>query len=201
VPVLVRDAEGGAEGEGTFTVLDRRVIPLGTGAPQDEPSSAVRTRFRWRGRESVLYNVHLRSFGDEKPWEDRIHFFEPTTWLPYLRRYRDAFRARAADVAQLMTVVEAETLPVLIAGDFNGTSDNWVYRRLRGDRQDAFLVAGAGAGYTYRSDKPFVRIDFVLVDEAWDVTAAAVPAVGFSDHRPLVVRLRWAEGEAGPAAP
>ncbi|HLT47515.1 MAG TPA: endonuclease/exonuclease/phosphatase family protein [Rubricoccaceae bacterium] len=187
VPVLVHD-----EAE-AFAVVERQVIPLGSGAEGDEPSSATRTRFRWRGREGVLYNVHLRSFGDEKPWEDRIRLLEPTTWLPYLRRYRDAFRARAADVEQLRAAIEAEALPVLIAGDFNGTADNWVYRRLRGDRRDAFLVAGAGAGYTYRADRPVVRIDFVLVDEAWDVTAAEVPAVGFSDHRPLVVRLRWAE--------
>jgi endonuclease/exonuclease/phosphatase family metal-dependent hydrolase len=143
----------------------------------------------------VLYNVHLRSFGDAKPWEDRIHLLEPTTWLPYLRRYRDAFRARAVDVEQLANVIDDETLPVLIVGDFNGTSDNWTYRELRGDRRDAFLMAGAGAGHTYRADKPFVRIDFVLADAAWDVTAADVEPVAFSDHRPLVVRMRWAQEE------
>lgn len=192
VPVLVRDD--------AVAVLERRIVPLGA-EDEENTSSATRTRFRWQGREGVLYNLHLRSFGDEKPWEDRIRLFEPTTWLPYLRRYRDVFRARAADVEQLAEVVEQETLPVLIVGDFNGTADNWTYRKLLGGRRDAFHVAGAGAGNTYRADRPFVRIDFALVDPAWDVTAADVSDVAFSDHRPLVVRLRWAGAEAGQGEP
>jgi endonuclease/exonuclease/phosphatase family metal-dependent hydrolase len=187
VPVLVRDRAD------TLAVLEQRVLPLGTGAEEDRPSSATRTRFRWQGREGVLYNVHLRSFGDDKPWEDRIRLLEPATWLPYLRQYRDAFRARAADVDQLTAFVEAETLPVLVVGDLNGTADNWTYEALRGGRRDAYLTAGAGAGHTYRADKPLVRIDFVLADRAWDVTMARVLDVGFSEHRPLVVGLRWAE--------
>lgn len=191
VPILVRDSV--QSDVDAPVAIEHRAVPLGTGDVDDRPSAATRTRFRWQGREGVLYNVHLRSFGSEKPWEDRIHFLEPTTWLPYLRRYRDVFRARAADVEQLVEAVEAETLPVLIAGDLNSTTDNWVYRKLRGNRRDAYLTAGAGAGYTYRSDKPLVRIDFVLVDPAWDVTAADVLDVTFSEHRPLVVRLRWAD--------
>jgi endonuclease/exonuclease/phosphatase family metal-dependent hydrolase len=162
---------------------------------------AIRTRFRWQGREGVIYNLHLRSYGSQKPWEDRIHLLEPATWLPYLRRYRDVFRAHAADVEQLAAAIEAEELPVLVVGDFNGTSDNWTYRQLRGARRDAFLVAGAGAGNTYRSDKPFVRIDFILADRAWDVTAAEVPAVRFSDHLPVVVRLRWTDAAEASVAP
>jgi endonuclease/exonuclease/phosphatase (EEP) superfamily protein YafD len=189
VPVLVREGRvAGAE------VLDQRPVPIDVGdADPAAVSAATRTHFRWRGREGVLYNVHLRSFGSQKPWEDRIRLFEPGTWLPYLRRYRDVYRARAAEAEQIAAAVEAEALPVLVVGDFNATPNNWEYRRLRRGRRDAFFAAGLGSGHTYRADRPFVRIDYVLADEAFAVTAAEVPLVGFSDHRPLVVRLRWAE--------
>ena len=198
VPVLAREDAG-------VEVLGQRSIQVdagdGTDGSDHSVSMATRTHFRWQGREGVLYNVHLRSFGPQKPWEDRIRLFEPGTWLPYLRRYRDVYRARAAEVEQIAEAVEAETLPVLIAGDFNGTANNWEYHRLRGGRQDAFFAAGLGSGNTYRADKPFVRIDYVLADEAWTVTSAEVPVVGFSDHRPVVVQLRWTEGTGGEGAP
>ena len=182
VPLLVRNEY--------IEVLEQQVIASGT--PEDEEgSSAMRTRFRWQEREGVLYNVHLRSFGEQKPWQDRILPFEPDTWLPYLRRYRDAFRARAADVEHIAGAIDEETLPVLVVGDFNSTANNWIYRRLRGARRDAFRIGGEGLGHTYRADQPLVRIDFILADPAWDVIGASVLPVAFSDHRPVVARLRW----------
>lgn len=191
VPLLVR--------EGPVEVLEKSALRLGD-ENDDDASMAIRTHFRWREREGVLYNVHLRSFGERKPWEDRLRVLEPGTWLPYLRQYRTAFKARAVEVAQITERLDEETLPVIVVGDFNGTAANWTYRQLRGDRIDAFRVAGEGAGHTYRSDKPLVRIDFVLADPSWIVTEAHVPAVTFSDHRPVVVRLRWRD-EATPEAP
>ncbi len=191
VPLFVR--------EGALEVLEQRALNVGE-AGDNDASMAIRTHFRWRGREGVLYNVHLRSFGERKPWEDRLRPFEPGTWLPYLRQYRAAFKERGVEVDQIAELLEAETLPVMVVGDFNGTPANWTYRRLRGDRVDAFRRAGVGTGHTYRADKPLVRIDFVLADTAWAVTEAHVSPVGFSDHRPVVARLRW-RAEGPPDAP
>jgi len=184
VPLLFREQVGEAE------VVEQTAVRLGESADPDI-SMAIRTHFRWQGREGVLYNIHLRSFGDQKPWNANIRPFDVGTWWPYLRQYRDVYRLRAEEVEALALQIDAEELPVIVLGDFNDTADTWTFKRLQGDRADAFNVAGAGSGHTYRSDKPFVRIDFALVDKAWEVVDAAVPNVRFSDHRPLVVRLRW----------
>ena len=184
VPLLFRERVGEVE------VVEQTAVRLGESA-DPEISMAIRTHFRWEDREAVLYNVHLRSFGDQKPWNDDIRLLNIDTWKPYLRRYRDVYRLRAEEVEALALQVDAEELPVIVLGDFNDTAYTWTFNRLRGDRADAFNVAGAGSGHTYRSDKPFVRIDFALVDKAWEVVDAVVPNVQFSDHRPLVVRLRW----------
>jgi len=184
VPLLFRERVGEVE------VVEQTAVRLGESA-DPEISMAIRTHFRWEDREGVLYNVHLRSFGDQKPWNDDIRLLNIETWKPYLRRYRDVYRLRAEEVEALASQIDAEELPVIVLGDFNDTAYTWTFKRLRGDRADAFNVAGAGSGHTYRSDKPFVRIDFVLVDKAWEVVDAVVPDVRFSDHRPLVVRLRW----------
>ena len=197
VPILIRDASG-------VDVVEQEALIVGVERDADV-SLALRTQFRWGGREAVLYNVHLRSFGAEKPWNDsRVRLTQPATWAPYLRRYRTVYAQRGAEVAEIAEQIEEETLPVIVVGDFNSTADNWSYRRLRRaggvSRQDAFRDAGGLAwGRTYRSDKPFVRIDFVLVDPAFEVTAARTADVTFSDHRPVRVRLRWREAAAsGP---
>ena len=197
VPVLVRRGSG-------VEVVEQEPVVVG---PAGDPAASVvlRTRFRWGGREAVLYNVHLRSFGEAKPWEDdAVRWDRPRSWVPYLRQYRAVYAGRRADVADLAERIEAEALPVVVAGDFNSTADNWSYWRLRRaglgggvvgpSRLDAFREGGGAAwGRTYRADRPLVRIDFVLADPAFVVTAAETAPVAFSDHRPVRVRLRWRE--------
>lgn len=189
VPLLVRD---GAAVE----VLDQEALVLGVERDPDV-SLALRTRLRWGGRELVLYNVHLRSFGAVKPWEDStVTLRRPSSWAPYLRLYRGVYARRGAEAAEIARRIAAETLPVVVAGDFNSTADNWSYRALRTaggvGRTDAFQRAGGtGWGRTYHALRPFVRIDFVLADPALAVTSAQTSPVTFSDHRPVRVGLRW----------
>ena len=191
VPLLVRRAAG-------LTVVEQEDVSLG---PDPDVSLAIRSRVRWRGREFVLYNVHLRSFGQQKPWEDSdVRMSEPFTWLPYLQTYRVVYAQRGAETERLAERIAAETLPVVVAGDFNSTADNATTHRLKtagrpagSPRVDAFRARGGWAwGRTYRADRPAVRIDFVLVDPALDVVGADVADVAFSDHRPVRTHLRWA---------
>ncbi len=158
-----------------------------------EPAArVVRTRFRWQGREAVHYNLHLRSFGNRKPWEDERRR-SPRRWLSYLRQYRDAYLVRAREMEQVRAMLAQETLPLIVSGDFNSTPHNWVYHGLADGLVDAFRVAGRGWGATYHADFPVARIDHVLVSRAWKVVQAHVSKAPYSDHLPLVVRLRWRE--------
>ena len=189
VPLLVR--EGGPR------VLEQEAIVISD--PRDNlASQAIRTELEWEGRSFVLYNVHLRSFGDAKPWQDPdFALLRPRTWGPSLSRLARVYRQRAVDTDRIVAAVERETLPVVIAGDFNSTADNWSYRELRQAggvrRQDAFREAGSELwGRTFHAETLVVRIDHVLVDPALAVLSAEVRNVGFSDHRPVLTQLRWA---------
>ena len=191
VPLLVRD---GAPVE----VVEQEALVLGVERDPDV-SLALRTHLRWDGRELVLYNLHLRSFGAVKPWEDStVSLTRPATWAPYLRLYRGVYAKRGDEAAEIAQRIAAETLPVVVAGDFNSTADNWSYRALRTaggvGRADAFQRAGGWRwGRTYHALRPFVRIDYVLADPALAVTSARTTPVTFSDHRPVRVSLRWRE--------
>ncbi len=192
VPILARTVEDSA------MAMEAEEVVMGA-VDQDNVTEAVRLQFRWQGRPAVLYGVHLRSYGVPKPWQDpALDALSPRTWLPYLRGYRDAYRARALEVERLVERIAAETAPVIVAGDFNEGPFSWAYRQIRDAgtrRADAFLAAGEGDGRTYHARRPVVRIDYVLADPAFEVVSARVRATTFSDHRPVVVRLRWrAEG-------
>lgn len=172
----------------------------------DEGTEVIRVPFVWEGREAVLYNLHLRSYGSAKPWKaDEPRLFDPTFWARYLRQYREAYRVRAWEAEEIHRILAAETRPFIVTGDFNSTPHNWVYGRLKGDLglRDAFKVGGRGWGATYHADLPFARIDYVLVSPAWAVVSAHVPEASLSDHRPVVARLRWRDPEPGvpPARP
>ncbi len=191
VPLLVRD-------EAPVEVLEQEALVLGVERDPDV-SLALRTHLRWDGRELVLYNLHLRSFGAVKPWEDStVSLTRPSTWAPYLRLYRGVYAKRGDEAAEIAQRIADETLPVVVAGDFNSTADNWSYRALRTaggvGRTDAFQRAGGWRwGRTYHALRPFVRIDFVLADPALEVVSARTTPVTFSDHRPVRVGLRWRE--------
>jgi endonuclease/exonuclease/phosphatase family metal-dependent hydrolase len=154
----------------------------------------TRMQVRWQGRDVALYNLHLRSYGEDKPWEEEdAPPFAPGLWIAYLGRFYEAYRARAWEASQIRDMLVRETLPLIVCGDFNSTPHNWVYGHLAEGLQDAFRQAGSGWGGTYHTRFPFARIDFVLVSPEWEIVSAHVPGVVLSDHRPLVVRLRWRE--------
>lgn len=181
---------------GRVPLYDLSQKTLRMGNAKEDLTYVVRTGFRWKGRRAVLYNVHLRSFGGDKPWRaENPHLFDLGFWKPYLRQYRRAYRARAREVEHIRTMMDKETLPVVIAGDFNSTPHSWAYRQLSAGMQDVFRLTGRGWGSTYHSRLPFARIDFVLASKEWEAVSARVLDVELSDHRPVLAVLRWRDEE------
>ncbi len=83
------------------------------------------------------------------------------------------------------------TTPVLVGGDFNAEPTSAVMQRLRTATQlrDAWTECGQGDGFTYPSDQPTKRIDYLFLTGSLKCTAAQVIDTKISDHRPLLVTL------------
>ncbi|PSQ76005.1 MAG: hypothetical protein BRD37_07785, partial [Bacteroidetes bacterium QH_8_67_23] len=179
--------------------LSQQTLRAGRPADMKDVTYVARAGFEWKGRRAVLYNVHLRSFGSDKPWRaDNPHLFDWGFWKPYLHQYRNAYRARAKEIERIRKMLRQEKRPVIVAGDFNSTPHSWVYRQLTaGGMQDAFGRTGDGWGSTYHSDLPFARIDFVFASAEWKIVEARVPEADLSDHRPMLATLRWRSREGG----
>ena len=179
--------------------LSQQTLRAGRPADMKDVTYVARAGFEWKGRRAVLYNVHLRSFGSDKPWRaDNPHLFDWGFWKPYLRQYRNAYRARAKEIERIRKMLKQEKRPVIVAGDFNSTPHSWVHRQLTaGGMQDAFGRTGDGWGSTYHSDLPFARIDFVFASAEWKIVEARVPEADLSDHRPMLATLRWRSSGTG----
>jgi len=107
---------------------------------------------------------------------------------------------RGKDDERLLIVREIQSLaaqhdgmPVVLCGDFNDTPNNRVHRRLREAFNDSWELAGQGPGRTYPANTPRKRIDYVWISKGagLDVVGAHVLESTASDHRPLVVDLRF----------
>ena len=103
------------------------------------------------------------------------------------------WRAQLAGLAQLR---DDRFRAVIMAGDFNATSDHAPFQELTSSGlRDAFVEAGRGTGATWPQWKgpvmPLMRLDHVLVDDGVIVTRAEVQANRGSDHRRLAVDLAW----------
>lgn len=79
--------------------------------------------------------------------------------------------------------------PGIVAGDFNMPTESAIFRKHWGTLTDAFGHVGFGFGYTRLAGWIRLRIDHVLVDDAWVIkTARVLPDYG-SDHLPVMVEV------------
>ena len=152
----------------------------------------LRMHFSWQGKEAILYNIHLQTFGYQKPWDDpEFSLFNPAFLRRYLAQFKRAYHLRASESQRIKMLIEGETLPVIVTGDFNSTIHNWSYQTVASGMKDAYLASGERWGGTFPSTFPVFRIDHVLISPALRVNRVKILEIDASDHLPLEVQLFW----------
>jgi endonuclease/exonuclease/phosphatase (EEP) superfamily protein YafD len=153
-----------------------------------------RITFEIDGQSLAVYNIHLPVAVRTTP-----HFYTPIDngFLHLFLKYDET--RRNAQIRALLEHLQAESLPYIVAGDFN-TSDNAViYSEIADTMYDSFREVGIGLGASWPAETgeeglpdflpALVRIDYVWhSEEFYAVSAAAGPRLG-SDHLPLIVSL------------
>ncbi len=133
-----------------------------------------------------IYNVHLQSLGIDPTVEKLAQ--EDSENL--VRRVGNTFKLQQEQTEQFLQHKNECPYQMLICGDFNNTAYSYVYKEVKGDLRDAFVRAGNGFGRTFDFKFFPVRIDFVLVDDGFDINAFKTYDVKYSDHYPVMAKVK-----------
>ena len=84
----------------------------------------------------------------------------------------------------MKTVIEnLEDEKCILMGDFNVTPDNDILNPIRDRMKDTADLFDEPL-FSYPSDKPDIKIDYIFVSPDVEVVSADIPAIVVSDHRP-----------------
>lgn len=161
------------------------------------PNTSVWTDLLMGDDTVRVFNNHLRSTAikaDDNDYITNHRYLSDTAGEQKIRsivtRLRDNSVLRAAQVDSIAAVVAEARGRKIICGDFNDTPMSYVYNRMSRGLNDAFRICGSGYSHTFRGFYNTLRIDYVLSSDAFETLAYEVPEVEYSDHLPVVVRLR-----------
>jgi endonuclease/exonuclease/phosphatase (EEP) superfamily protein YafD len=94
------------------------------------------------------------------------------------------FRHRHVQLRQIYELVKRSPKPVIVSGDFNtfwGEHEMALFMEASGLRS-----ANRDGIASYPARKPRLELDFILYTKGIEIDAFEVPAVTWSDHRPLL---------------
>jgi len=171
-----------------YRILERAILSI-----EDEPGrEALRLLLDQDGRSLALYALHLTL--PLRPPAALGGDIGPEALL----RYDESRRNR--QIRRLLDLLEAESEPYIVAGDFNMSDSSLIYAEIAARLDDAWRGAGNGAGRSWpiaeeiglpRVIRPFLRIDYIWHSPGLRPTAATLgPPIG-SDHLPLSVVFEW----------
>ena len=135
-----------------------------------------------------VYNAHLQSFGVSTDFEDIQEHSDR-----FMRRIGNAVVKQESQVQQFIDHEAQSPYPVIVAGDFNNSAFSYTYRKMKGNKQDAFVQAGSGIGKTFDFDFMPLRIDFIMPDDQFQVNSFMNYTVKYSDHYPVMTSLKLLE--------
>ena len=111
--------------------------------------------------------------------------------LRFYNTHLDHQRAeqRRQQINQVVAIAGASDLPAVLAGDFNTIPGTPEMHQVTTRFLDAFAERGQDAGFSFPSERPSRRIDYILASGRFQVHGARVMETDSSDHRPIIADL------------
>jgi endonuclease/exonuclease/phosphatase family metal-dependent hydrolase len=107
-----------------------------------------------------------------------------------LKRISNTFKTQQEQAELILAHKDDCSYKTILAGDLNNTAYSYTYTQLKGSMVDTFEEAGNGFGKTYNFKFFPVRIDFILVDDAFTVNGYKSFENELSDHFPVKATLK-----------
>lgn len=97
---------------------------------------------------------------------------------------------RLLHVATMKELIDSYNLPVIVCGDFNSTPDSETHGAMQKYLRDTWEVVGKGPGYSFPSDHPYKRIDYLWISNQLQPLQSWVPSSHASDHAPVMAEFQ-----------
>ena len=189
--------------EGSVRIFSRyEIISKELLVIEESPGHLVlRLVLNQQGHDIAVYATHF-----VLPQRAFKHLPLPTpNYGLYFALHYDEIR-RNTMIRTLLDILREETLPYILAGDFNTSDTSLIYHEIEAVMIDSFREAGAGAGRTWpiaevvglpRVIRPFIRIDYIWHSPQLRAVQASVGTepIG-SDHLPVTAILEWVDDES-----
>ncbi len=132
-----------------------------------------------------FYNIHLQSLSIDK---NKENFGEKDSEKLFMR-FKKTFAMQEDQVMKILNNASESPYKTIFMGDFNNTAFSWAYKKLKGNKTDAFLESGNGFGKSFDYIFPF-RIDFILTDPKITLKNFKTYNVKYSDHYPIMAWIQ-----------
>ncbi len=174
--------------------LDRFVVyganldldPLEPGQERRQYGTAILSRFPIR----AWSNTYLPKFGDHEQrglLEATIKVRGVTVRFANTHLQHNDNLEREAQAAKIVELLGSEPRRTFLVGDLNATAETPEITTLTNVFTDAWTKVGEGDGFSYPSEDPHARIDYVLASRDVTPRRAKVALTDASDHLPVVV--------------
>ena len=167
-----------------YPILSSEILHLA-----NHPETQQRAIVNFNQQEIVIYNMQATG-----PW---VKFYKILSFIK-IPVYK--YKQRFPEIQDLVERIQQETLPVIVAGDFNMTDESQDYYSVQKVLQDAFLKSGFGFGFTWphgffakkfnlKLNYPVCRIDYIWYSKHWGAKSSLVLEATESDHLPVAAEL------------
>jgi len=162
--------------------------PLTPGEPRRQYGNAILSGAPIRGWRNTLLprtgNLEQRGLLEALVIVRRVPVRVFTTHLQH-----DSQQERIAQIAAVRERIGRAQESVVLAGDLNARPGTPEIDALTEDLVDAWAEAGVGHGYTYSTEDPHARLDYVMHSNDVMTRTAAVLSTDGSDHLPVIADL------------
>ena len=129
------------------------------------------------GEEVAIVNLHLTAASTD------MRLWEPECWKTH-RRNRKVRRQELATAMHLLRKFPFySSKPAIVAGDFNGPSNERFYNVIHKEMTDTFSAVGVGWPNTYHQRVPLLRLDRIFASSELGPVRSRAVTVPESDHR------------------
>jgi endonuclease/exonuclease/phosphatase family metal-dependent hydrolase len=135
---------------------------------------------KFQNKTIRFFNTHLESIGMNR--SDYREVGKTETARSIFSKLKRGYYLRSQQAVQLRQEMDKSPYPIVFCGDVDDVPNSYVYFKIKGNMQDAFLKKGLGLGRTFQFVSPTLRIDYMMADKRFKIEQFAKLDYKYSDH-------------------